>query len=278
MATVMLSGQRYMRTDGTTKKTRLSVQNVDLSFGGLKALSDVSFDVREGEIFAIIGPNGAGKTSILNCISGFYHPSRGRIFFEDQDISKHAPHRRAQLGISRTFQNIELYAGMTTLENLMAARHIYFKRGFLWEALRFGPALREEIIHREIVEKIISFLGITAIRNKKVANLPFGLRRMVELGRALALEPKLLLLDEPLSGMNLEEKMVMCRIILDILDLQAVPIVLVEHDMGAVMDIADRIAVFDFGRQIATGTPDEIKVNPTVIKAYLGKVEETTPL
>lgn len=254
----------------------LRIENVNLTFGGLKALTDINLDIREGEILAIIGPNGAGKTCILNCVSGFYHPDTGRILFGNRDISTLAAHKRAQLGISRTFQNIELYAGMSTLENLMAARHIYFKRGFLWEALRYGPALQEEIHHREVVEKIINFLELTAIRKKKVESLPFGLRRRVELGRALALEPKILLLDEPLSGMNLEEKRVMVRNILDILYLKEIPIVLVEHDMGAVMDIADRIAVLDFGQQIAMGSPDEIKVNPKVIKAYLGTAENTT--
>lgn len=264
-----------MNARESAKKVTLTIENISLSFGGLNALTNINLDVRQGEILAIIGPNGAGKTCILNCISGFYRPDSGRILYRNQDINPLPPHKRAQLGISRTFQNIELYAGMTTLENLMAARHIYFKRGFLWEALRYGPAIREEIQHREIVEKIIRFLGMTAIRKRKVESLPFGLRRRVELGRALALEPRILLLDEPLSGMNLEEKGVMVRNILDILHLKGIPIVLVEHDMGVVMDIADRIAVLDFGQQIAMGSPDDIKVNPTVIKAYLGAPGET---
>lgn len=263
-----------MNAGAIENQATIAIENVSLSFGGLNALTNINLDARKGEILAIIGPNGAGKTCILNCVSGFYRPDTGRILFGSQDISHLPPHKRAQLGISRTFQNIELYAGMTTLENLMAARHIYFKRGFLWEALRYGPAIREEIEHREIVEKIIRFLGMKAIRNKKVESLPFGLRRRVELGRALALEPKILLLDEPMSGMNLEEKGVMVRNILDILHLTRIPIVLVEHDMGVVMDIADRIAVLDFGQQIAMGSPDEIKVNPAVIKAYLGTAEE----
>ena len=263
-----------MTTEGLGRTVKLRIENVNLSFGGLKALKDINLEVREGEILAIIGPNGAGKTCILNCINGFYHPDTGRILFENQDVTPFPPHKIAQLGISRTFQNIELYAGMTTLENLLAARHIYFKHGFLWQALRYGPALEEEIHHREIVEEIVSFLGMTAIRKKKVESLPYGLRRRVELGRALALEPRILLLDEPMSGMNLEEKRMMVRNILDILYLKEIPIVLVEHDMGVVMDIADRIVVLDFGQQIAEGRPGEIKVHPKVIKAYLGTVEE----
>lgn len=259
-----------LNPEGLAKAITLRIEDVNLSFGGLKALTDINLDIREGEILAIIGPNGAGKTCILNCVSGFYHPDTGRILFESQDISTLPAHKRAQLGISRTFQNIELYAGMSTLDNLMAARHVYFKRGFLWEALRWGPALAEEIRHREAVERVISFLNLTAIRKKKVESLPFGLRRRVELGRALALEPKILLLDEPLSGMNSEEKAVMVQNILDVMYLKGIPIVLVEHDMGAVMDIADRIAVLDFGQQIAMGTPEEIKVDPKVIRAYLG--------
>lgn len=255
------------------ENVKLKIENMHLSFGGLKALREVNLEVRERELLAIIGPNGAGKTCILNCINGFYHPDRGRILFEDRDITSFPSHKIAQLGVSRTFQNIELYAGMTTLDNILAARHVHFKRGFLWQALRYGPAVREEIRHRELVEEIISFLGMTAIRKERVETLPYGLRRRVELGRALALDPKILLLDEPMTGMNLEEKRMMVRSILDILEFEEIPIVLVEHDMGVVMDIAERIIVLDFGQQIAEGSPEEIKSNPDVIKAYLGAVE-----
>ncbi len=230
----------------------------------------MSLEVKEREIFAIIGPNGAGKTSLLNCINGFYRPQRGRILFHQQDITHMSPHRKAKLGIARTFQNIALYTRMTTIENLLAARHICMKTGLLSGSIYFGPSHREEVEHREAVEKIIDFLEMEAIRKKVVGTLPYGQRKRVELGRALAMEPRLLLLDEPMAGMNSEEKEDMARFILDIYEEKGIPIVLVEHDMGVVMDLSDRVAVLDFGKKIAEGTPEEVKKEENVIKAYLG--------
>jgi branched-chain amino acid transport system ATP-binding protein len=253
------------------RKIRLKVEDVHLSFGGVRALMGIDLEVYDGELLAIIGPNGAGKTALLNCINGFYRPQRGRIFFDGKDITRLPSHRIAEMGISRTFQNLALYVGLSTLDNLMAGRHVHMKRGFLPGALWFGPALEEELEHRRVVEDIIDFLEIEHIRHKVVGTLPYGLRKRVELGRALALEPKLLLLDEPMAGMNVEEKEDMARFILDIHELRKIPIVLVEHDMGVVMDIAERVIVFDFGKKIAEGTPEEVKGNPTVIRAYLGE-------
>jgi len=250
---------------------KLQVDNISLSFGGIRALQNIAFAVQQGEIFAVIGPNGAGKTSLINSINGFYHPQAGRIRFEGADISHLPPYKRAQLGISRTFQNIALYTHMTALDNMMAARHIHMRSNMLTGALFWGRAQREEIEHRHFVEEIIDFLEMEDIRKTIVGNLSYGLRKRVELGRALALEPTLLLLDEPMAGMNVEEKEDMARFILDIHERQNMTIMLIEHDMGLVMDISDRIVALDFGRKIAEGTPQEIRNNQAVIQAYLGQ-------
>jgi len=251
----------------------LSIDDIKLSFGGLSALSGVSFEVGKGEIVAVIGPNGAGKTCLLNCINGFYLPQSGEIYFEGRRITRLPSYKIAELGIARTFQNIELFTGLTTLENLMAGRHIHLKQSFASGAIYFGPARKSEITHREIVEDIIDLLEMKSIRNKVVGTLPYGMRKRVELGRALALEPKILLLDEPMAGMNVEEKEDMARFIIDIFELRHIPIVLVEHDMNVVMDISDRVIVLDFGTKIAEGSPEEIRAEPRVIKAYLGETE-----
>jgi branched-chain amino acid transport system ATP-binding protein len=265
-------------------KLRLRLDKLSLSFGGVKALSEINIDVFDREILAIIGPNGAGKTSVLNCLSGFYKPQHGEIYFDGFRITRISPDKIAKMGLARTFQNIELYTGLSTLDNLMAARHVLMKQNFLAGALYFGWAHKEEITHRRTVENIIDFLEIEPIRKKTVGALPYGMRKRVELGRALALEPKILLLDEPMAGMNLEEKEDIARFIIDIFEGQGESypdtpvlrdgincIILVEHDMGVVMDIADRIVVLDFGKKIAEGTPEEIKKNPAVIAAYLGE-------
>lgn len=255
----------------TTDSAHLSVQKVSLSFGGIQALTDVNLDVCVGEILALIGPNGAGKTSMLNCINGFYRPDQGQIIFEGHDLTRLPPHRIAFQGVARTFQNIALYSGLSTLDNLMAARHIRMRAGFLQSLLYWGPAHREDIAHRQMVEEIIDFLEIEHIRKAIVGTLPYGLRKRVELGRALAMEPRLLLLDEPMTGMNQEEKEDMARFILDIHERHRKTILLIEHDMGLVMDIADRVVVLDFGLKIAEGVPEEIRHNPAVIRAYLGQ-------
>lgn len=266
----------------------LKVEDIYLSFGGNIALNNVSFDVQEGEIRAIIGPNGAGKTSLLNCMSGFYRPQRGNIYFDGHrheavqgvvyDEQHHGynmtmvpSYNIASLGMARTFQNIALYTGLSTLDNLMAARHVHMKQNAVQSLLYWGAAQREEVEHRQFVEEIIDFLEIAHIRKAIVGALPYGLRKRVELGRALALEPKLLLLDEPMAGMNVEEKEDMARFILDIHERRGVTIVLIEHDMGLVMDISNRVVVIDFGIKIADGTPDEVKNDENVIKAYLGQ-------
>jgi branched-chain amino acid transport system ATP-binding protein len=250
---------------------KLQVDDISLSFGGIKALQHISFDVRDGEIMSVIGPNGAGKTSLINSINGFYKPQSGRIVLDGHDITHLPPYKRAKLGVSRTFQNIALYTNMTALDNLMAARHLHMKSNMLTGGLFFGPAQREEIAHREMVEEIIDFLEMEAIRKSIVGTLSYGLRKRVELGRALALEPKLLLLDEPMAGMNQEEKEDMARYILDIHEQRGTTILLIEHDVGLVMDISDRIVALDFGQKIAEGTPEEISQNEAVIRAYLGQ-------
>ena len=248
----------------------LSVENVSLAFGGVKAISDVSFDIRKGEIRAIIGPNGAGKTSLLNVINGFYHPQEGRITFKGETRAKMRPYAAAIGGIARTFQNVALFKGMTALDNIMAGRSLKMHRSFFWQLLRHGPALAEEVEHRRRVEEIIDFLEINHIRKVTVGRLPYGLQKRVELGRALAMEPDLLLLDEPMAGMNLEEKEDMSRFILDVNNHYGTTIALIEHDMGVVMDLSDRVVVLDYGRKIADGTPDDVKRDQAVIDAYLG--------
>jgi branched-chain amino acid transport system ATP-binding protein len=295
-------------TNQATHNVRIKIENLSLSFGGVKALSDINVDIRDKEILAIIGPNGAGKTCILNCLNGFYKPQVGEITFDGKKITRIRPDKAARLGLARTFQNIELYTGLSTLDNIIAARHVIMKENLLGslfnfslsggekerykvgnETWEFEPVYLswphgEELRHRRVAEDIIDFLEIESIRKNTVGMLPYGMRKRVELGRALALEPKVLLLDEPMAGMNLEEKEDIARFIVDIFEGQGVTypdtpvlrdgvscIILVEHDMGVVMDIADRIVVLDFGKKIAEGTPEEIKNNPRVIAAYLGE-------
>ena len=248
----------------------LALENISLAFGGVQALSDISFDVREHEIRAIIGPNGAGKSSMLNVINGVYHPQQGTIFFKGEKRHQMNPHKVASQGVARTFQNIALFKGMSVLDNLMTGRNLMMKTGILQQALYWGATQREELAHRAKVEEIIDFLEIQAIRKTPVGRLPYGLQKRVELGRALAAEPTMLLLDEPMAGMNVEEKQDMCRFVLDVNEEYGTTIVLIEHDMGVVMDISDRVVVLDYGKKIGDGEPDDIRNNQAVIDAYLG--------
>ena len=248
----------------------LELEGVTKRFGGVAALTDVSFRVDDAEIVGIIGPNGAGKTTLLNCISGVFHPERGRIMLGGEDITRLRPPQIAARGVARTFQNIALFRGMTVIDNLMLGRHLHMRNGVLRSMLYWGPGQREEVVHRKIVEDIVDFLEIEAIRKRPVGSLPYGLQKRVELGRALALHPQVLLLDEPMGGMNIEEKEDMARFVLDVNDEWGTTIILIEHDMGVVMDISRRVVVLDLGHRIAEGTPAEVKSNPLVVKAYLG--------
>jgi branched-chain amino acid transport system ATP-binding protein len=250
--------------------TVMEMKNITLRFGGVTAIKDISFDIREHEIRAIIGPNGAGKSSMLNVINGFYHPQEGQVIYKGAPRGPMKPHEIARQGIARTFQNIALFKGMTTLDNIMTGRMTLMKKGFWSHCLWWGGAEKEEVEHRERVEQIIDFLEIQAIRKTPVGRLPYGLQKRVELGRALAAEPTLLLLDEPMAGMNVEEKEDMCRFVLDVNDEFGTTIALIEHDMGVVMDLADRVVVMDYGAKIGDGTPDEVRNNQQVIDAYLG--------
>lgn len=248
----------------------LQLQGIHLRFGGIKALQDIGFDVRRGEVRAIIGPNGAGKSSLLNVINGVYQPQQGQIVFDGQPLPQMRPGRAARLGIARTFQNLALFSGMSVLDNIMAGRNLHMRRGLLAQMVRLGPALHEEVANRRVVERIIDFLEIQAWRKVPVGRLPYGLQKRVDLGRALAMEPKLLLLDEPMAGMNLEEKEDMSRFILESREEFGATIVLIEHDMGVVMDLSDRVVVLDYGKQIADDTPEAVRNDPEVIRAYLG--------
>jgi len=283
LALGVLVGQMKAEMTAEQKAPKIKVDKINLSFGGAKALYNIDLEIKDNELFAIIGPNGSGKTCLLNCISGFYRPQQGNIYYKGKDLVKVPPHKIAALGIGRTFQNLELFTGLSAVDNIRAARHLFMKSGLFSGALYFGPAHREEVRHMRVVEEIIDFLEIEPVRNRVVADLPYGLRKRVELGRALALEPEVLMVDEPMAGMNLEEKEDLTRFLLDIyegtefgydsefLRKGVKSILLVEHDMGVVMDIAERIMVFDFGRIIAEGTASQIKADTRVVKAYLGE-------
>ena len=257
----------------------LKIENLTISFGGIKALNNVNFEVKKGSIYSIIGPNGAGKTTIFNCISGIYPPDTGKIFFKGEEITYFKPYQVAKKGIARTFQNIELFSHMSTMDNLMLGRHIHMKTG-VWRGATFiykgSKVAKEEIKHREKVEEIIDFLELQAARNQFVINLPYGTRKLVELGRALALEPEVILLDEPSAGMNMEEKGDLIFSVQDIRDDLGITVLLVEHDMNLIMDISDRILVLNFGERIAEGLPEEIQKHPEVLKAYLGEEEKVS--
>jgi branched-chain amino acid transport system ATP-binding protein len=253
------------------EEPHLKIENRTLGFGNLIALQRVSLELKKGEILGVIGPNGAGKTCLLNCVSGFYKPQKGCVLYKGKDILKIPTYTISQLGISRTFQNVELYTGLSSLDNLLAARHNLIQYGLCSSLFHFGRSSREEVKHRRAIEDIIKLLEIEDIRDHVVGSLPYGMRKRVELGRALVQEPEVLLLDEPMAGMNVEEKEDMARFILDINELKGTSVMLVEHDMGVVMDITQRVVVLDFGNKIAEGTPQEIRENPAVINAYLGK-------
>jgi branched-chain amino acid transport system ATP-binding protein len=255
----------------------LEVREVSKSFGGVQAVNRVSLDVNEGDLLSVIGPNGAGKTTLLNMVSGFYHPDTGRIVLGGHDVTHIPPFEVAERGVARTFQNIALFRGMTVLDNLMLGRHVHMKTGVLGAFAYWGFAQKEEVVHRRRVEDIIDFLRIQDLRRRPTGSLAYGLQKRVELGRALALDPKILLLDEPMGGCNHEEKEDMARFILDVNEEWGTTIILIEHDMGVVMDISDRVAVLDMGAKIADGTPDEVRANAQVIKAYLGDAKPATP-